>query len=141
MRFVKAPGLKNEGTLLEQFPLVTKSDGIDLNMLAGLLSVEQDLLTDFVFEIGFDVTATQVVAAIDVMNRAMKSPEASTVVSLTDAATDAAMPVLHSATGSAEAAVVSAKSDAITASSSGAGDLQQAAVSIVVGEAEASSCK
>ena len=43
---VKAPGLKNEATLLEHFPLVKKSDGIDLKMLAGLLSVEQDLLLD-----------------------------------------------------------------------------------------------
>ena len=92
---VKAPGLKNEVTLLEQFPLVKKSDGIDLKMLAGFLSAEQDLLTDFVFESGFDVTATQTVAAIDAVNRAMKQLEACTVVGVNDAATVAAMPMLR----------------------------------------------
>ena len=77
LSFVKASEMKNEATLLEQFPLVKKSDGIDLKMLAGYLSVEQDLLTDFVFDNGFDVTASQTVAAIDAMNRAVKQPEAS----------------------------------------------------------------
>ena len=95
LSFVQAPEVKNETTLLEQFPMVKKSDGIDLKLLAMYLSVEQDLLTDCVFESGFDVTATQVVAPIDAMNRAMKQPEASTVAALTDAATDAAMPMLR----------------------------------------------
>ena len=95
LSFVKAPGLKNEATLLEHFPLVKKSDGFDLKMLAGLLSVEQDLLTDFVFENGFDETATRTVAAVDAMNRAMKQPEACTVVAVNDAATVAAMPMLR----------------------------------------------
>ena len=45
-----------------KFPLVTKSDGIDLKMLAGLLSVEQYLLTNFVFENGLDVRATPTVS-------------------------------------------------------------------------------
>ena len=127
LRFVKAPGVKNETTLLEQFPMVKKNDEIDVMLLAMYLSVEQDLLTDFVFENVFDVTATQVVAAIDAMNRAMKLPEASTVVALTDAATDAAMPMLRSwvgyappaATGSADAAAASANGEALTASGSG----------------------
>ena len=74
LRFVKAPGVKNGTTLLEQFPMVKKSDGIELKLLAMYLSVEQDILTDFVFENGFDVTATQVVAAIDAMSRDMKQP-------------------------------------------------------------------
>ena len=34
-------------------------------MLAELLSVEEDLLSDYVFETGFDVTQSQTVAAID----------------------------------------------------------------------------
>ena len=89
--FVKAPEMKNKATLLEQLPLVKKSDGFDLKILAGFfLSVEQDLLTDFVLENGFDVTASQTVAAIDVMNRAVKQPEVSAFV-----AVDAAMPMLR----------------------------------------------
>ena len=71
LSFVEAPGLKNEATLLLQFPFVKKCDGIDHKMLAGLLSVEQDLLTDFVFENGFDVTATQTVAAIDALKQGL----------------------------------------------------------------------
>ena len=127
LRIVKALGVKNETSLLEQFPMVKKSDGIGVKLLAMYLAVEQDLLTVFVFESGFDVTATQVVAAIDAMNRAMKLLEASTVVALTDATTDAAMPKLRSwvgyaplaATGSAEAAAASANGGAITASGRG----------------------
>ena len=60
---VKVLGVKNESSLLELFPLCWKGDGIDLKMLAEYLSVEQDLLTDFVFENGFGVTASQTVAA------------------------------------------------------------------------------
>ena len=56
----------------------------------------------------------------------MKQPEVSTVVALTDAASEAAMPVLRSwadfappaATGAAEAAAASATAGAITAGSS-----------------------
>ena len=53
----------------------------------------RDLLTDFVFENGFDVTGTQTIAPIDAMNRATKQPEVCTGVAVNDAATLAAMPI------------------------------------------------
>ena len=69
---------------------------IDLKMLAEHLSVEEDLLTDYVFENGFDVTQSQTVAAIDATVSVTEQREASTVV----AATDAAMPLLRHCLGS-----------------------------------------
>ena len=47
---------ENEATLLQQFPLCKKEDVIDLKMLAEYLLVEEDLLADYVFDNGFDVT-------------------------------------------------------------------------------------
>ena len=78
--------MKNEATLLEQFPLCEKGDAIDLKMLAELLSVEDDLLPDYVFENGFGMTQSQTVAAIDAMVTVMEQREAGTVVLATDAA-------------------------------------------------------
>ena len=124
---VKALGTKNDATILVQFPSGKKRDGIDLKKLAEYWLVEQDLFTDFVFEKGFDVTSMQDVAAIDATNRVMKQPEASTVVALTDAASEAAMAMLRSwadfappaAIGSAEASAASATVEANIVSSSG----------------------
>ena len=69
---------------------------IDLKMLAEHLSVEEDLLTDYVFGNGFDVTQSQTVAAIDHVVRVVEPREASTVV----AVADAAMPLLRHWLGS-----------------------------------------
>ena len=39
--FVKALGVQNETTLLEQFPMGKKSDGIDLKLLAGICQLSR----------------------------------------------------------------------------------------------------
>ena len=65
--FVEVLGAKNEGTLLLQFPLCKKGDVIVLKMLAMHLAVREDLLSNFVFEYGFDVRMSQTLAAIETM--------------------------------------------------------------------------
>ena len=78
--------MKNEATLLELFPLWKKGDVVDLKTFAEYLLVEEDLLSNCVFENGFDVTPLQVVRAIDAM--VLEQREAGNA----EAATDAAMP-------------------------------------------------
>ena len=64
---VQILGVKNEATFFELFPLCMKGDVVDLKMLAEYVLVEEDLLSNCVFEKGFDVTPLQVARAIDAM--------------------------------------------------------------------------
>ena len=64
---------------------------MDLKMLSEYLLVREDLLSNYLFENGFDVTVSQTVAAIDAMVVVLEQQEAGNAV----AATDAVMPLLQ----------------------------------------------
>ena len=64
---------------------------MDLKMLSEYLLVREDLLSNYLFENGFDVTVSQTVAAIDAIFVVLEQQEAGNAA----AATDAAMPLLQ----------------------------------------------